>query len=342
MQVFGFTLNLLTLLADRALGRAGGGRRHRGRRERRASPARRASRPWRPRCSGARELVGPIIAMTITLAAVYAPIGLQGGLTGSLFREFAFTLAGAVFISGRRRADALADDVLAAARRREGGARVRGPDQSRDFDRFRRLLRAPARRHAGRASGRLHRLDRPQPAGDPDVPDVAEGAGADRGPGRHLRHHRRLGERDHRPDEPLHGGGQPGVFSSVPETQFSLPDHPPELRVRRHGAEAVGRAQAHRLRNPARRCRQKVREHPRHPDVAGPAAGAAGRRPVPGRVRHRLDRRAGAASWSSRGSSSRRPLQSGMFAFPPIIDVKIDQPQSEIVHRSRQGGRARA
>ena len=38
--------------------------------------------------------------MTITLAAVYAPIAFQGGLTGSLFREFAFTLAGAVFISG--------------------------------------------------------------------------------------------------------------------------------------------------------------------------------------------------------------------------------------------------
>ena len=48
----------------------------------------------------ARELVGPIIAMTITLAAVYAPIGIQGGLTGALFREFAFTLAGAVIVSG--------------------------------------------------------------------------------------------------------------------------------------------------------------------------------------------------------------------------------------------------
>ena len=48
----------------------------------------------------ARELVGPIIAMTITLAAVYAPLGIQGGLTGSLFREFAFTLAGAVIVSG--------------------------------------------------------------------------------------------------------------------------------------------------------------------------------------------------------------------------------------------------
>jgi multidrug efflux pump len=49
---------------------------------------------------GARELFGPIIAMTITLASVYAPIGIQGGLTGALFREFAFTLAGAVVVSG--------------------------------------------------------------------------------------------------------------------------------------------------------------------------------------------------------------------------------------------------
>jgi multidrug efflux pump len=49
---------------------------------------------------GARELVGPIIAMTITLAAVYAPIGIQSGLTGMLFKEFAFTLASAVLVSG--------------------------------------------------------------------------------------------------------------------------------------------------------------------------------------------------------------------------------------------------
>src|SRR5204862_7597485 len=48
----------------------------------------------------ARELVAPVLAMTITLATVYTPVALQGGLTGSLFREFAFTLAGAVLISG--------------------------------------------------------------------------------------------------------------------------------------------------------------------------------------------------------------------------------------------------
>jgi len=49
---------------------------------------------------GAREIAGPVIAMTLTLAAVYAPIGLMGGLTGALFREFALTLAGAVLVSG--------------------------------------------------------------------------------------------------------------------------------------------------------------------------------------------------------------------------------------------------
>jgi multidrug efflux pump len=56
--------------------------------------------PFRAAIDAARELVGPIIAMTITLAAVYAPVALQGGLTGALFREFALTLAGAVIVSG--------------------------------------------------------------------------------------------------------------------------------------------------------------------------------------------------------------------------------------------------
>ena len=49
---------------------------------------------------GAAELAGPVVAMTLTLVAVYAPIGFLGGLTGTLFSEFAFTLAGAVLISG--------------------------------------------------------------------------------------------------------------------------------------------------------------------------------------------------------------------------------------------------
>ncbi len=99
MQVFGFTLNLLTLLAvvlavglvvDDAIVVVENVERH----------IRAGKTPLEASLLGARELVGPIIAMTITLGAVYAPIGFQGGLTGSLFREFAFTLAGAVLISG--------------------------------------------------------------------------------------------------------------------------------------------------------------------------------------------------------------------------------------------------
>jgi len=56
--------------------------------------------PFDAALMGARDIAMPVISMTITLAAVYAPIGFVGGLTGALFREFAFTLAGAVILSG--------------------------------------------------------------------------------------------------------------------------------------------------------------------------------------------------------------------------------------------------
>jgi multidrug efflux pump len=99
MQIFGFTLNLLTLLAivlsvglvvDDAIVVVENVERH----------LREGRTPAEAALLGARELAGPVIAMTITLIAVYTPIGLQGGLTGALFREFALTLAGAVTISG--------------------------------------------------------------------------------------------------------------------------------------------------------------------------------------------------------------------------------------------------
>ena len=99
MLVAGFTINLLTLLAivlsvglvvDDAIVMVENVERH----------IHLGKPPFRAAIDAARELVGPIIAMTITLAAVYAPVGIQGGLTGALFREFAFTLAGAVIVSG--------------------------------------------------------------------------------------------------------------------------------------------------------------------------------------------------------------------------------------------------
>ena len=99
MLLAGFTINLLTLLAivlsvglvvDDAIVMVENIERH----------LHLGKTPFQAAKDAARELVGPIIAMTITLAAVYAPIGIQGGLTGALFREFAFTLAGAVVVSG--------------------------------------------------------------------------------------------------------------------------------------------------------------------------------------------------------------------------------------------------
>jgi multidrug efflux pump len=99
MLVAGFTINLLTLLAivlsvglvvDDAIVMVENVERH----------LHSGVSPQRAAIDAARELMGPIIAMTITLAAVYAPVGIQGGLTGALFREFAFTLAGAVIVSG--------------------------------------------------------------------------------------------------------------------------------------------------------------------------------------------------------------------------------------------------
>src|SRR2546422_125509 len=99
MMAFGFSLNLLTILAivlsvglvvDDAIVVVENVERH----------VREGKTRIQAAIVGARELVGPIIAMTITLAAVYTPIGFQGGLTGSLFLEFAITLAAAVVVSG--------------------------------------------------------------------------------------------------------------------------------------------------------------------------------------------------------------------------------------------------
>ena len=99
LVAFGYSINLLTLLAlvlaiglvvDDAIVVVENIHRH----------IEDGMKPFDAAILGAREITGPVIAMTITLAAVYAPIGFTTGLTGALFREFAFTLAGAVVVSG--------------------------------------------------------------------------------------------------------------------------------------------------------------------------------------------------------------------------------------------------
>ena len=134
IQAFGFTINLLTLLAivlsvglvvDDAIVVVENVQRH----------LRDGMKPLDAALTGARELVGPIISMTITLAAVYTPIAFQGGLTGSLFREFALTLAGAVTISG---VVALTLSPVMSAYLLRGGADEKGFAGlvSRTFDRI--------------------------------------------------------------------------------------------------------------------------------------------------------------------------------------------------------------
>lgn len=99
MLFLGYSINLLTLLAfvlaiglvvDDAIVVVENVHRH----------IEEGNTPFQAALIGAREIATPVIAMTITLAAVYAPIGFMGGLTGALFKEFAFTLASAVIISG--------------------------------------------------------------------------------------------------------------------------------------------------------------------------------------------------------------------------------------------------
>lgn len=98
MQLCGFSLNLLTLLSivlsvglviDDAIVMVENIERH----------IEEGKKPFEASIIAARELAGPIIAMTVTMISVYVPIGIIGGLTGTLFREFAITLAGAVTIS---------------------------------------------------------------------------------------------------------------------------------------------------------------------------------------------------------------------------------------------------
>ena len=199
--------------------------------------------------------------MTITLAAVYAPIGLQGGLTGALFREFAFTLAGAVIISG---VVALTLSPMMGSRLLRAGDTEQGFAGliNRRFDRVRDALRAPARRAACSTARSSSRSGRIVVAPDRPVLHVlGEGARADGGPERRLRRHPGGAERDARPDEALRGEGLRRLPLDAGGREH-LPAHDAQRRLRRHGHQALERAQE---------------EH-----AAAPARGAAGLSHIPG------------------------------------------------------------
>ena len=218
MLVAGFTINLLTLLAivlsvglvvDDAIVMVENIERH----------LHQGQTPLEAALDAARELVGPIIAMTITLAAVYTPIGIQGGLTGALFREFAFTLAGAVIVSG---VVALTLSPMMGSRLLRAGDTERGFAGmiNRHFERVRQHYTRVLARHArstGRSCSSLWAIvvaaDRAL------LPVLAEGAGAEGGPGRRLRRssRRRRTRRSTRPSSSPRRSTT--STSSFPETE---------------------------------------------------------------------------------------------------------------------------
>jgi multidrug efflux pump len=326
MQVFGFTINLLTLLAivlsvglvvDDAIVVVENVQRHLNLGE----------TPMQAALLGARELVSPLISMTITLAAVYAPIGLQGGLTGSLFREFAFTLAGAVTISG---IVALTLSPMMASRLLKAGMTEHGLAGriERDFKKIRNvygsLLNSTlnARPAAYMVWIAVSLLTVPMftmsakelaPVEDQGVIfgilDAAANSTLDQ--------------------TSLYAAAVNDAFLSIPETEFvfqvTMPSSGfggmvvkpwqerdrnifqimPEVQQKLHGITGI-------------------RMFP----VTPPALPGGGQFPVEFIL-------ASTAEPEQILSFAKQiqfaAMQSGMFAFPPLIDVKIDQPQSELV-----------
>ena len=326
MQVFGFTVNLLTLLAivlsvglvvDDAIVVVENVERH----------MREGKSPLEAALLGARELVGPIIAMTITLAAVYLPIGLQGGLTGSLFREFAFTLAGAVTISG---IVALTLSPVMSAMLLKPGAGERGfaGKISRDFERFKnfygRLLGATlaARPAVYTVWLVISLLSVPMfimsakelaPAEDQGVIfgilDAAANSTID------LNSH--------------FAAAVNKVFMSEPETDFTF-----QLTMPNSGFSGmVAKPWQERRRTIFQimpEVQQKLQKIPGIQifPVTPPALPGGGNFPVEFLLTSTAE------SSEILGFAQQlqmKAAQSGMFAFPPQIDVKIDQPQTEFL-----------
>ena len=330
MQVFGFTINLLTLLAivlsvglvvDDAIVVVENVERH----------LRDGMRPYDAAILSARELVGPIIAMTITLAAVYTPIGLQGGLTGSLFREFAFTLAGAVMISGvvaLTLSPMMSAKLLRAGGQEKGMARI----SNRVFDRIRdfygrkldwTLQHRPAVYAVWVALGGfaiLMFILLPSFSSVELAPTEDQGVVfgiVDASANSTIEQTQASAEE----------AGK--IFHSFPETNFSFQITSPNsgfggMVLKPWGerttptANLVGPLTMKLMAIPG------IRMFP----VMPPALPGGGQFPVefvlestaePERILEFAQTLQGKA------------MQSGMFAFPPLIDTKIDQPQAEIV-----------
>ncbi len=326
MQVFGFTINLLTLLAivlsvglvvDDAIVVVENIERHIGLGE----------PPLQAALLGARELVAPIIAMTVTLAAVYAPIGLQGGLTGSLFREFAFTLAGAVVISG---VVALTLSPVMSAKLLKPGMEERGfaGKIARDF---RRLQGVYGRWLSGTLRARpavylvwlaVSALTIPMfimspkelaPTEDQGVIFGIIDAAANSTLDQNSRYAAAVNE----------------AYVSVPETQFTFQVTMPTSGI----AGMVTKPWDERQRTIYQILPEVQGKLATIPGIQAfpvlpPALPGGGQFPVEFIIASTAEEE---QILDFAKQIQMKAMQSGMFAFPPLIDVKIDQPQSEFV-----------
>jgi multidrug efflux pump len=326
MQAFGFTVNLLTLLAivlsvglvvDDAIVVVENVERHLGMGKSALEAA----------LAGARELVGPIIAMTITLAAVYIPIALQGGLTGSLFREFALTLAGAVTISG---IVALTLSPVMCSRLLKPGNEEHGLSGriARDFNRLKNaygrwlditlsarpavygvwlvvtLLTIPMFNMSARELAPME--DQGVIFG---IVDAAANSTLDQ-------NSRFAAAANH-------------VFQSVPETDFTF-----QLTFPNSGFSGmVTKPWDERNRTIFQimpEVQQKLQKLPGIQifPVTPPALPGGGDFPVEFIIASTADTR---QILDFAQQLQLKAMKSGIFAFPPIIDVKIDQPQSDFI-----------
>jgi multidrug efflux pump len=326
MQMAGFTVNLLTLLAivlcvglvvDDAIVIVENVERHLSE----------GMKPFDAAILGARELVGPVISMTVTLAAVYLPIGFQGGLTGSLFREFAFTLAGAVFISGivaLTISPAMSAGLLKPGMEERGFAKVVAGVFNRLRDSYCSALDTVlANRPAAYAVwAAVALLSVPMFLLSPTelAPDEDQGVifGIVEAPADAT-----LEETVRYADEATR------IFLAVPETSYTFQITQPTFGF----GGMVLKPWGERKRTP-----EEIQ-----PEVAQKLSQLAGIRmfPVtpaalPGGGNFPVEFLIASTAEPEQileiaQQLQRKAIESGMFAFPPIIDTKIDQPRTELV-----------
>jgi multidrug efflux pump len=326
MQMAGFTINLLTLLAivlcvgivvDDAIVMVENIERH-------LSEGLSATEAA---IKGARELIGPIISMTITLAVVYAPIGLQGGLTGSLFREFAFTLAGAVAVSG---VVALTLSPVMCANLLKPGMEDRGFAGliSRGFNRLRDVYgRALDKVLAARPAVYsvwlvLALLSIPMFKMSPGelAPNEDQGIifGIIDAPANATIE-----------DTVRYTEAANDIFFQEPETAFSFQITQPSSGF----AGMVLKSWGERERTPSEILPEVSAKLATIPGISlfavvPPALPGGGNFPVEFVIASTAEPQ---AILDFARQLQEKATASGMFAFPPIIDTKIDQPQAEIV-----------